>query len=673
MNLSTASDAELQDMLVAKQPKQTDLSLLSDDELKAQLVPAPTASQEVDEGPNWLQKNLGVAGGVGLGTVGSVAGGVFGGPPGAVIGGIAGGALGDFMGTAYSELVYKETEDLDAYSKAVENAMWSAGLDIATLGILSKVKPLYYAAKHKLGQSAEQTAIEIIEGAYGAGSRESLQATQQILESGGATLLPSQIRTSGLDNFRESVASAGLISRSTMNENLQAVNRVIKEELGVLINRNAQGMDASPSEMGDAFFTLINAGQDALQASYLKSLDEVKAGLGAANTGLYSALGPRVSASSFLKPLDKYIRNKKGVAVDELSPESLKFVEDQLGRLRELPNGTFPVSELITLDRSFTQRVTAKFGPGGAEKNSVVQAELAGVATELREAIYNTMLKVNPEAAESYRVLKTTYGEGVTALFPVINKNYIKSANGGSYVGLGNLAAKATNINQIKALRTSLHTAFKEASKDANANLPFESVKQIDELFKRGFLSSKVSSVLNEKSLASDLKTVAKSLDIPAEAQKYKYMLGTDYPRFKQLMNAVLETTESASGDFGQLMLRSAESGGIRNIAGHLTTLVAGGGAAAAGFVSTGPIVTAGVAALFVPQIFANIVTNAKYANRLLMLTKQKSGATDTVNIAVQLLVSDVINNMVDSEKDEMIKYLSVVAKEQMQEENASE
>ena len=659
MNLSTASNAELQAMLVAKQPKQTDLSLLRDDELKAQLTPAPTASQEVDEGPNWLQENLGVAGGVGLGTVGSVAGGIFGGPPGAVIGGIAGGALGDFMGTAYSELVYKETEDLDAYSKAVENAMWSAGLDIATLGILSKVKPLYYAAKHKLGQSAEQT--------------ESLQATQQILESGGATLLPSQIRTSGLDNFIESVASAGLVSRSTMNENLQAVNKVIKEELGVLINRNAQGMDASPSEMGDAFFTLINAGQDALQASYLKSLDEVKAGLGAASTGLYSALGPRVSASSFLKPLDKYIRNKKGVAVDELSPESLKFVEDQLGRLRELPNGTFPVSELITLDRSFTQRVTAKFGPGGAEKNSVVQAELAVVATELREAIYNTMLKVNPEAAESYKVLKTTYGEGVTALFPVINKNYIKSANGGSYVGLGNLAAKATNINQIKALRTGLHAAFKEASKDANANLPFESVKQIDELFKRGFLSSKVSSVLNEKSLASDLKTVAKSLDIPAEAQKYKYMLGTDYPRFKQLMNAVLETTESASGDFGQLMLRSAESGGIRNIAGQLTTLVAGGGAVAAGFVSTGPIVTAGVAALFVPQIFANIVTNAKYANRLLMLTKQKSGAIDTVNIAVQLLVSDVINNMVDSEKDEMIKYLSVVAKEQMQEENASE
>ena len=148
MNLSTASDAELQNMLAAKQqPKQTNLSLLSDDELKAQLRPEPTSSQEVDEEPNWLQENLGVAGGFGLGTAGSILGGMTFGPPGAVVGGVVGGAIGDFTGTVYSELVYKETDEIDAYSKAVENAMWSAGLDIATLGILSKVKPVYYAAK----------------------------------------------------------------------------------------------------------------------------------------------------------------------------------------------------------------------------------------------------------------------------------------------------------------------------------------------------------------------------------------------------------------------------------------------------------------------------------------------------------------------------------------------
>ena len=87
MDLSTVSDAELQDMYAAKQHKQVDLSSLSDDELKALLTPEPTSSQEVDEGSNWLQENLGVAGGFGLGTAGTIAGGMLAGPPGAVIGG----------------------------------------------------------------------------------------------------------------------------------------------------------------------------------------------------------------------------------------------------------------------------------------------------------------------------------------------------------------------------------------------------------------------------------------------------------------------------------------------------------------------------------------------------------------------------------------------------------
>ena len=64
------------------------------------------------------------------------------------------------------------------------------------------------------------------------------------------------------------------------------------------------------------------------------------------------------------------------------------------------------MSELITLDKSFTQRVTAKFGPEGAERNAVVQAELADVATQMREAIYDAMVRVSPDAAESYKILK---------------------------------------------------------------------------------------------------------------------------------------------------------------------------------------------------------------------------------------------------------------------------
>jgi len=531
------------------------------------------------------------------------------------------------------------------------------GFDMVTLGLASKVKPMYYAAKHKMGLSAEQTAKEVVEGAYGAGSRESLQASQAILNQGGATLLPSQVRSSGLENFKERIASVGLISRQTMEDNSRAVNEVVQDELTTLINRNAPGMDADPYVMGEAFYSLIKAGEDAVQQSYLKGLDEIKTNLGV-------GLGQRVDAATILDPVTKYLKNKKGEAVDELSPESIDFLNQQLSRLRDLPDGTFPVSELITLDKSFTQRVTAKFGPEGAERNAVVQAELADVATQMRGAIYDAMVRVSPDAAESYKTLKSAYGEGVNALYPKINKGFIRAANQGSYLGLGSLAAKATNLNQLQALRGSLQTAFKEASKDSTDALPFGSASEIDELFKRGFLSSRLSSVFNEKFLITDLKSLANKLDIPAENAKFKYILGKDYGRFRQMMNIVLEASESASGDFGILMLRSAEAGGIRGIAGQLASAATAGGAAAAGFVSPAPVLAAGAAALFIPQVFAKIATNPAYINRLIALTGKKSQGVEATSVAAQLLVADVFYSMADEEKNEMMRYLSEVAKQ---------
>ena len=121
-----------------------------------------------------------------------------------------------------------------------------------------------------MGASAEETAKDIVEGPFGAGSLESLQASQALLQQGGATLLPSQVRGAALDNFRERVASAGLISRQTMEDNLRAVNDVVQGELTTLVNRNAPGWDADPAGMGEAFYTLIKAGEDAVQQTYVK-------------------------------------------------------------------------------------------------------------------------------------------------------------------------------------------------------------------------------------------------------------------------------------------------------------------------------------------------------------------------------------------------------------------
>ena len=63
------------------------------------------------------------------------------------------------------------------------------------------------------GKSIEETAQEALDLVLPAGSPESLAATQKLLQAKGATLLPSQVFKSGLDSFRERIASVGLISR----------------------------------------------------------------------------------------------------------------------------------------------------------------------------------------------------------------------------------------------------------------------------------------------------------------------------------------------------------------------------------------------------------------------------------------------------------------------------
>ena len=79
------------------------------------------------------------------------------------------------------------------------------------------------------------------------------------------------------------------------------------------------------------------------------------------------------------------------------------------------------------------------------------------------------------------------------------------------------------------------------------------------------------------------------------------------------------------------------------------------------------PVVMGGVAALWIPQIFANIATNPAYVNRLISLMgKNQSRGLEATSTAAQLLVADVIYSMTDEEKNEMMSYLSNMATQQM-------
>lgn len=627
------------------------------------IVPTAPVTPEEQEA-SFLQKNLDLP----LGLAGALGGGAAGfavaGPPGAVAGSIIGGAGATGVGTVISETQYKDSSDIDAYTKAVENAAWSVGLDVVTLGLMSKLKPAWVAMRMKNGQSVEETLEEIVEGAYPAGSSESLEATQKLLNMRGATLLPSQVGSSGMDTFRERIASVGLVSRETMQENMKAVNDAIQEELLTLINRNSKGMNTNPYAMGQVFLEAIEEGQSALQRQYVRGLDDVMRGLGG------SRFTRRVPAEFILKPIDDYLKANKGEAIDNLMPETFSFIQDNLSRLRSLKEGTFPIQELISLDKAFTQRANAQFGKQGSTPMPAVIAELSEVSNLMRETIQSSLERVAPKQAEEYKALKTAYAEGVRELLPKINKTFVDGAKDSSYVGLGDIAAKGLNLDKVKALKLSLKRAHAEAVKDAKKTgeeIAVPSFNEVNRLFKAGFLSDKLKTVFGGNFNITDLRNLAKDAERPRTKAVYQEVLGDDYPRFKQLLNAVIEASESASGDFGTLMLRGMEAKGVKGVSAAIYSGVgaAGGVSVASGGISA-PLIAAGAAALYVPQVFANIVTNPQYVNKLIMLTKQGKKDPIKTEIAIQAIVSDVLDAMTDAEKADIVDYLSQQAQEQI-------
>ena len=617
-------------------------------------VVEPTIATPAAEEPSFLQQNLDIPYGLGGAATLGTLGGIVAGPPGAFAGSVIGGALGSGVGTVQSELLYGSKDPVEAYKEGVEAALWSAGIDLATFGVGSKLKSAWYASKMKSGKSIEEATLEAIDTLYAPGSPESLKLTQKILNRKGATLLPSQILEGGLDGFRERIASVGLVSRERMDDNIRAVNEGLVEELNSLINKNASGMDLDVSSIGSVFDTILAEGKTALSTQYRTGLKEVEMGL---KISKIATLDSRYLTA----PLNKWIKENSGVIADKQSPAALKFLEERIARIESAPNGRVPVEELIAFDREFNALASEMFGKG---VNDRAMQSLTEAGNLVRGTIANALQVVDPKAAAKYAGMKSAYEEGINTLFPTITTRFVKEAGKGSFKNLGGIATNATNVDVVRAMRKSLAKSIALAKKEGT-ELSFESFDEVDKLMKEGFLASKLSKIRGtEKADVYSLKNLALGLQNPTQEKIYKEVLGDDFPAFKQLMNAVLETTESASGETGTLVLRGLETKGGRGLVQLLTGTVAGGGAGAVAVAGAGAgaavgALGVGALALYVPNIFSKIVTNPQYVNRLIAIKKsgkEKAGAT--MDVALNILVSEVIDEMSEQGRAEATRQL---------------
>jgi len=614
------------------------------------VVPEPTTVTPAAEEPSFLQQNLDIPYGLGGAATLGTLGGMVAGPPGAFAGSVIGGALGSGVGTVQSELLYGSKDPVEAYKEGVEAALWSAGIDLATFGVGSKLKSAWYASKMKSGKSIEEATLEAIDTLYTPGSPESLRLTQQILNRKGATLLPSQILEGGLDGFRERIASVGLISRERMDDNIRAVNEALVDELNGLINKNASGMDVDVSSIGSVFDTILAEGKNALSTQYRTGLNEVKMALKISRIAT-------LDSRHLTKPLNAWIKENSGVIADTQSPAALQFLKDRIARIESAPNGRIPVEELIDFDREFNALASEMFGKG---VNDRAMQSLTEAGNLVRNTIANALQVVDPKAAAKYAGMKSAYEEGINTLFPTITTRFVKEAGKDSFKNLGGIATNATNVDVVRAMRKSLAKSIALAKKEGT-ELSFESFDEVDKLMKEGFLASKLSDIRGtEKANVYSLKNLALGLQNPTQEKIYKEVLGDDFPAFKQLMNAVLETTESASGETGTLVLRGLETKGGRGLMQLLTGLGAGGGYAAGA--ATGAAAGAlgvGALALYVPNVFSKIVTNPQYINRLIAIKKGgKEKAGTAMDVALNILVSEVIDEMSEQGRAEATRQL---------------
>lgn len=620
-------------------------------------VVEPTTATPAAEEPSFLQKNLDIPYALGGAATLGTLGGMVAGPPGAFAGSVIGGALGTGAGTVQSEMLYGSGDPVEAYKEGVEAALWSAGIDIATFGVGSKLKNAWYAAKMRSGKSVEEATLEAIDTLYAPGSPESLRLTQQILNRKGATLVPSQILEGGLDGFRERIASVGLVSRERMEDNIRAVNEGLVEELNSLINKNASGMDLDVSSIGSVFDTILAEGKTALSKQYEIGLNEVQMGLKISKIAT-------IDSRYLTAPLSKWIKENSGIIADKKSPAALKFLEDRIARIQSAPNGRVPVEELIDFDREFNALASEMFGKG---VNDRAMQSLTEAGNLVRGTIANALQVVDPKAAAKYAGMKSAYEEGINTLFPTITTRFVTEAGKGSFKSLGGIAANATNVDVVRAMRKSLAKSIALAKKEGT-QLSFESFDEVDKLIKEGFLSNKLSDIVGtEKANVYSLKNLALGLQNPTQEKIYREVLGDDFPAFKQLMNAIIETSESASGETGTLVLRGLETKGGRGLVQLLTGAGAGAGyAAGAGTGAAAGALGVGALALYVPNVFSKIVTNPQYVNRLIAIKKggkEKAGAA--ADVALNILVSEVIDEMSEQGRAEATKQLEQMLLEQ--------
>ena len=298
-------------------------------------------------------------------------------------------------------------------------------MDVATLGAARLVKGSYSLGKKALGHTPDETAKMILKKAregMEAGTPESLQASQRLLQEKGASLSRSQTgQASALERFSEKIGQAGLLSETTYLNKVAETDRV---------------------EMGEAMYDTINAGRLALSDSYGEGLQGIKDSL---KDKVVNTSPIRAKLNAYLKkntvtsvgvedvvpsgsPFAGKQATQRQVRKTDYSvdPATSKFIKEKMSGILKLPN--MKASDVLEIDRMLSAEIR-KFGDvNSGMYNSTAQKELGEVVDMLKDSYISTIKQADTTAANQYAALKTDYKTARDNLLPEITQGVIKKA-----------------------------------------------------------------------------------------------------------------------------------------------------------------------------------------------------------------------------------------------------
>lgn len=593
---------------------------------------------------SWIKENPSLGVELPMGLTGSALGTAAGipfGPVGMVAGGVIGGALGSAGGSVAADVLQELPID---YADALQEAVISAGIDLATLGAGSKIKT-FIEARKALGVSPQEAAEQLVNKARegkAAGSVESLQATQRLLQEGGATLLPSQTkRASNLQEFSESIAEIGILSSERMAQNTDRVNRVIEDHLNRIIQRNSmEALDSASlgQELGD----IVSAGRQAMVSSYGSSLDEI---MPVIKRGSVSTKGLKNRIKAFRKTYTttELVKGKRVPGVSNISPQTDSFISELNGILK-LP--TLSGESLIALDKKVTQKVSDISEGLGKGESGVATSDLRQLrelSDTLKEGIQRAISTIDPKAASDYMQLKKAYAENMDGLLPTINSTMLSgigSGKRGTEV-LGRMLVTARSPEKIEAFMKSIDTAYSELGKDTAAGLTFKTAKEAKQAIRASFLEKTFNLTATEGKDFSKHASLAERWGSKDGRRALTAVFGEDTPRVIQLVNMMAETSKRQSSNLFGLSMRGKEVGLITSAPSQ--ALAAAGGQFALGGVA-GFASAAGILGL--PVVLARAATNPKTVNKLIAFEKRKFSTEEAKQAAAGIILTDIVEGL---------------------------